>query len=180
MAHGQRPLATLLKDVRPEAADTMNKVGKICFSILVEGRLEMRRNDVVEDVLEPFCGRERRVDYNELAADADHRRVADFEVNIGGVTINGRVQNLIKNFHAAQTIQRARREASEISIGARALLRALWQPRPLSRLIGIDEDRVSRHQHSQSTRLQREPGGKMAHVFAVELTGNVAGRSEAE
>ena len=105
VAQGHGPLATLLEDVGAETPNAMHVVRKVGFALLFQAGFPMARHDVAQHLLDPLVRRMRRIDGQQLAVDADRHRMRHFQMDVGGMTLNGRMQNLMKNFHVAQITQ---------------------------------------------------------------------------
>jgi hypothetical protein len=54
----------------------------------------MAGNNMGEDSFKPFVGRQRPIDRDQLTADSEDDRMTHFQVNVGGVSFDGGMQNL--------------------------------------------------------------------------------------
>src|SRR5207249_7185438 len=102
MAHGQAPLATLLKKIRSKTSNARNEIGKISFALFIDALFEMSRYYLVHYLVHPILGGERALDGDELLVDSKNHRGGDFHVNVRRASLDGGFQNLLKQFHAAK------------------------------------------------------------------------------
>ena len=100
VAHGEAPLAEMLVAVCPEPANAGNVIRKVDFPIFFQFRLELLRNDVVDDIAQPLRIRLlAHLGLHQLAADAvNHRRVR-LDVDVGSAAFDGGIQDFVKQFH---------------------------------------------------------------------------------
>src|SRR5688572_31470522 len=96
ITHGETKLAALLKKVRAEPTNARDKIGEVHLAFFVEPLARVFRYDLLHDTVHPLLGRNRRIDRDELAIDAEDDWGPYLKVDIRGVAVDGRAQNLVE------------------------------------------------------------------------------------
>ena len=102
VAHGQTPLAALLKQIGAEAADARHEIGEIHLAFLLDLFAQVRGRMPSTTLFIQSCGRVRTLDGDQLAIDAEDDRRADLQMDVRRVAVHGRLQNLVEHFHAGR------------------------------------------------------------------------------
>ena len=92
----------LLEKIGAEPADAGDEVGKVRLALLLHPLAQMRRDDLLHHVVEPFLGGEGALDGDELPVDAEDDGGADLQVDVGGSAVHRGLQNAMEYFHARQ------------------------------------------------------------------------------
>src|ERR1035437_374982 len=117
VAHGQAPLAPLLEQIGAKTADAGHEVGEVRFTFLLHPFAQMGRRNLLDDVVQPFLGRKRAFDGDQVAVDAEDDRSADLQVNVRCPAIDSRLQNTMKYFHIWQSTESGRGTKDENATG---------------------------------------------------------------
>ena len=88
ITHGQGKAASLLEDIGTETAHTRFVVAEVHLAVVVHAAAGMGGNHSGKDFTHPLLGRSRRVDGDELPADAEHHWGAHLDVNVRGPAFN--------------------------------------------------------------------------------------------
>ena len=107
VAHGQTVFASLLKQVRPKPAQAGNKVGEIRLMVLLQPLFQVPRDDRFHHFVDPLQRRRGRFDGHEAAVDPENDGCACLEMNVGRASVNGGLQNTVKDFHAGRLTEPA-------------------------------------------------------------------------
>jgi len=99
-SHRQAKLPALLEKIGPKPANPGDKVGKIDLPLFLKAFPGVFGNNVLDDLVDPFLGRLRRFNGEELTMNSEDDRSADFKMHIRGPAFDGGLQNSIKEFHA--------------------------------------------------------------------------------
>ena len=89
--HGHGPLAAMLENVGAETPDALDVIGEIDFPLLLQAEFEMLRDNVQEDLLEPFVRGFGGIYRDQLAVDAHRHRMRNLQMDVGGMALDGRV-----------------------------------------------------------------------------------------
>ena len=109
ITHCETILSALLEKISPEASGAGEKIGEIHFAIRFKLGASVLGEDALNNLLHPFCGRNRCFDGDELTVNSEENRPANLDMQIGSVAVHRRLQYLLKQFHAAQASKPHRR-----------------------------------------------------------------------
>ena len=83
----------MLEDVGTETAHTRFVVAEVHLAVVVHTAPGMGGDHGGQDFTHPLLGRSRRVDGDELPANAEHHGGAHLDVNVGGTAFNRGLQD---------------------------------------------------------------------------------------